>query len=77
METEKKEKTFEESLNELEQIVKELETGSCSLDDAIEKFTNGMKLAKTCGDKLNAATEKVNKILTENGELKDFETPAE
>ncbi len=77
METEKKEKTFEENLTELELIVKELETGSCSLDDAIEKFTNGMKLAKVCGDKLNAATEKVNKILTENGELKDFETPAE
>ena len=77
METEKKEKTFEENLTELELIVKELETGSCSLDDAIEKFTNGMKLAKVCGDKLNAATEKVNKILTENGDLKDFETPAE
>lgn len=77
MEIEKKEKTFEENLKELELIVKELETGSCSLDDAIEKFTNGMKLAKICGDKLTAATEKVNKILTENGELKDFETPAE
>lgn len=73
----KKEKTFEESITELESIVKELETGSCSLDDAIEKFTNGMKLAKSCGDKLNAATEKVNKILTENGELKDFEAPTE
>lgn len=77
METENKEKTFEQNITELETIVKELETGSCSLDDAIEKFTNGMKLAKACGDKLNAATEKVNKILTENGELKDFETPAE
>ena len=77
MENDVKEKTFEENITELETIVKELETGSCSLDDAIEKFTNGMKLAKICGDKLNAATEKVNKILTENGELKDFETPSE
>ena len=32
-----------------------------------------MKLAKTCGDKLNDATSKVNKILTENGTLEDFE----
>ena len=77
MENEKKEKTFEESILELETIVKELETGYCSLEDAIEKFTEGMKLAKICGDKLNAATEKVNKILTETGELKDFETPNE
>ncbi len=72
-----KEKTFEENIAELEIIVKELETGSCSLDDAIDKFTKGMKLAKICGDKLSAATEKVNKILTENGELKDFEAKEE
>lgn len=72
-----KERSFEENITELEKIVKELETGSCSLDDAIDKFTNGMRLAKLCGDKLNSATEKVNKILTENGELKDFETPEE
>ena len=73
----KKEKSFEESIVELEAIVKELETGSCSLDDAIAKFTEGMRLAKLCGDKLTNATEKVNKILTENGTLEDFETPQE
>ena len=32
-----------------------------------------MKLAKECSTKLNKATEKVNKILLENGELTDFE----
>ena len=32
-----------------------------------------MKLAKYCSEKLNTATEKVNKILTENKELVDFE----
>ena len=31
-----------------------------------------MKLAKYCSEKLNKATEKVNKILTENKELIDF-----
>lgn len=77
MMAENKEKTFEENITALENIVKELETGSCSLDDAIEKFTEGMKLVKTCGDKLTQATDKVNKILTENGELVDFETPTE
>ncbi|HBA37340.1 MAG TPA: exodeoxyribonuclease VII small subunit [Firmicutes bacterium] len=69
----KDEKTFEENIAQLESIVKELETGSCSLDAAIEKFTEGMRLAKVCGDKLSSATEKVNKILTENGTLEDFE----
>ncbi len=65
-------KKFEEALTELESIVKELESGNIDLDLAIEKYTNAMKLAKFCGDKLNNATEKVNKILAENGKLEDF-----
>lgn len=67
-----KEKSFEEALNELETIVKELESGSIDLDKAIEKYGNAMNLAKLCSDKLNNATEKVNKILAENGNLEDF-----
>lgn len=68
-----KEMTFEESLVELENIVKELEAGNVDLDKAIEKYSEAMKLAKTCSDKLNDATLKVNKILKENGSLEDFE----
>lgn len=67
------EKTFEESLTELENIVKELEAGDVDLDKAIAKYSDAMKLAKTCSDKLNNATEKVNQILQENGELANFE----
>ncbi len=67
------EKTFEESLVELENIVKELEAGNVDLDKAIEKYSEAMKLAKLCSDKLSSATEKVNQILKENGELEDFE----
>lgn len=70
---EQKNKSFEESLTELESIVKELEAGNVDLDQAISKYSKAMKLAKTCGDKLNDATSKVNKILTENNTLEDFE----
>ena len=66
------ENNFESKIRELESIVKELESGEVNLDDAIEKYTKAMKLAKECSDRLNAATEKVNKILKENGELADF-----
>lgn len=65
-------KSFEKSLEELEVIVKELESGNVNLDDAINKYTEAMKLAKFCSEKLNDATEKVNKILTEDNELKEF-----
>lgn len=77
MEKEEKELTFEESLKGLENIVNELETGNVPLDKAIEKYSEAMKLAKICGDKLNSATERVNKILQDNGQLKDFEIEGE
>lgn len=73
---EKKDLSFEEAMTKLEKIVKELESGSCDLDNSINLYTEGMNLAKYCGDKLNNATEKVNKILTENGKLEDFTVPA-
>ncbi len=70
---EKEEKNFEESLNELEQIVKDLENGNIPLDDAINKFNEAMKIVKVCNDKLNKAEESVNKILNKDGSLEDFQ----
>ena len=71
------EKTFESNLKELENLVKELETGNVPLEDAIKKYTEAMELAKNCSDKLNEATSSVNKILSSDGELKDFEVKEE
>lgn len=68
----KEEVKFEEKLNELEKMVLELEKGDVDLDDAIDKYTKAMKLAKECSDKLKKAEENVNKILTENGKEEDF-----
>lgn len=66
-------KTFEENLEELEKIVKELESGEVNLDDAINKYSDAMKLVKVCEDKIKNAEEMVTKIVTENGSLEDFE----
>ena len=74
---EKQNKTFEENLSLLDNLVSELEAGEIDLDKAIEKYSEAMKLAKNCGDKLNEATEQVNKILKENGNLENFEIPTE
>ena len=70
-------KTFEDTLNELETIVKELESGNVNLDDAINKYTEAMKLAKECSDKIKNAEDIVSKIVKENGELEDFEVDVE
>ena len=72
---EKKELSFEESILKLEEIVKKLESGECSLDESINEYTEGMRLAAFCGNKLNEATENINKILTEQGKLEDFDIP--
>ena len=67
------EKKFEELITDLEVIVKELENGATDLENTIAKYTEAMKIVKICNDKLASATEAVNKILQENGELEDFE----
>ena len=72
MATKKEELSFEDSLKQLESIVKDLENGNVELDDAINKFTEAMKLSKVCNDKLKNAEENINKILKENGKLEDF-----
>ena len=68
----KEEKKFEEKLSDLESIVKELENGNVDLDDAINKYTEAMKLAKECSKKLDEAEKAVNEILKEDGSLEEF-----
>jgi len=63
---------FEESLEKLENIVKELENGNVNLDDAINKFNEAMVLAKTCDEKLKNAEESINKILNSDGTISEF-----
>lgn len=71
------EKSFEKKLEELETIVKDLESGNVNLDEAINKYSDAMKLAKECSNKINAAEKLVSKIVKENGELEDFEVTSE
>ena len=73
MASKKEELTFEEKIKKLESIVTELESGDVPLDDAINKYTDAMKLSKECSDKLNEVEKSVNKILKDNGDLVDFE----
>lgn len=72
MAKEEKELSFEESINNLEEIVKKLETGEVPLDDAINEFNKAMKLAKSCDDKLKSAEEAITKLVSDTGEIKDF-----
>jgi exodeoxyribonuclease VII small subunit len=55
--------SFEEALQELEQIVKRLEGGSGKLDDAIQSYERGTLLKRHCEAKLREAQARVDKIV--------------
>ncbi len=50
---------FEVALAELETIVGEMESADLPLEKLIERFEQGMRLVKICGDKLSDAEQKV------------------
>jgi exodeoxyribonuclease VII small subunit len=54
--------SFEEALIQLENIVRELESGQIKLDDAVSAYERAVSLKKLCQDKLNAAALKIEKI---------------
>ena len=51
----KKELSFEESLDKLEGIVKQMESGDSSLKELMENYTEGMKLGEACLKELSKA----------------------
>ena len=63
---------FEESIKELEKIVKDLEDGEPSLDESLKSFEKGITLIKVCQKELESAENKI-KELTEDGETKSFQ----
>lgn len=72
-----KEKSFEEELNELEQIAKNLENGNLNLDEAIKEFEKGIKLSKKCTEKLEKAEKKINMLVEEDGSFREEIFPTE
>jgi len=64
-------KTFEQALVELEQLVKELENGDIELNEAVKKYNEGMKLSAHCHELLQNAEEVIVKMMKDDT-LKDF-----
>lgn len=63
---------FEKSLKELEQIVKDLESGNINLDQSIKKFEQGIELYKNCRSTLDKAEKKI-KILSDSLKEIDYQ----
>lgn len=55
--------TFEQSMKRLEEIIDNLESGNVELENAINLYTEGIKLQEHCKNKLENAKLKIEKIV--------------
>ena len=64
-------KTFEQLLKELQEIVNNLESGNLSLEESVEAYQKGMSISLECKKRLDQAKEVVVKKVTDKEEV-DF-----
>jgi exodeoxyribonuclease VII small subunit len=63
-------KTFEQSLKQLENIVRELESGDLPLELAIKKFEEGIELSRFCSQKLEETERRITMLVkNSSGEI--------
>ena len=56
-------KTFEQSMQRLEQIVRAMERGDVALEESLKLFQEGTELVRSCGKLLDDAELQVKKIM--------------
>jgi exodeoxyribonuclease VII small subunit len=71
---------FEQALAELDRILRELEDGTTTLEEALARYERGVGLLRQCYSQLQSAEQKIRLLagLTEDGkpDLKPFEHTA-
>ena len=60
--------TFEEALAKLEAIVSQIEEGKIPLEEAIDKYADGIKLVKQCRAILDSAEKKIQLLVKGSGQ---------
>ena len=71
----KKDLTFEQAMDRLEEIVSLLESGDSPLDKSLSLFEEGVKLVKLCNSQLEKAESSVKQLINQDGEIieKEFD----
>lgn len=64
--------TFSNAFASLEEVVRQLESGEASLEEAVALYSKGMQLAQVCQEKLQVAENQVAKIIDDNGQVQAF-----
>ncbi len=60
---------FEKSLERLEALVEEMESGDLPLEQMIKHFEEGSKLVGLCSAKLNEVEQKIERLVKKGGAL--------
>ena len=61
--------SFETSLEDLEKVVKDLESGDLSLERSLDLFSRGMSLSDTCRKQLEEAETRVEMLIRKDGAM--------
>jgi exodeoxyribonuclease VII small subunit len=67
--------TFEQALAALEQIVRQLEDGQTSLEDALTRYETGVGLVKRCYNQLARAEQRILLLMGQDGDGKPVLRP--
>jgi exodeoxyribonuclease VII small subunit len=59
-------RSFEASLEALEQIVQQLESGDLPLEKSLELFEQGIRLSRECQERLSQAERRIEVLLRDN-----------
>lgn len=69
--------TFEQSLAELERIVRELEDGQTGLEEALARYETGVGLLKRCYNQLSQAEQRILLLTGQDEEGRPVTQPFE
>lgn len=69
--------TFEEAMDNLENIVSELEKGELSLEESVERFKKGIETSNYCSELLNEAEKSITILLKDKEGISEEDFTAE
>jgi exodeoxyribonuclease VII small subunit len=61
--------SFETCLDELEKVVKELESGDLALERSLALFERGVELSEACRKQLESAETRVEMLIRKDGKM--------
>ena len=68
-------KSFEESLQEVQEIISRIEEGKLPLEDSVKQFEDGMKILSALDEELKDMNRRLTVL--EDGKEQELETPGE